>query len=138
METTTINAHTVLSCGHVPTPQPAGSAGTGYGSNMRGQTFCYACGERDERTRFDTAGQAREPFVAYVTGDEKQAHGWTITTWTGAKLATVTSAKKIRTPRRDTIHGSHFYAITARDEKGREWYGRSSPGIVISLRRKGA
>jgi hypothetical protein len=137
METQQITPETVLSCGHRPTPQPAGSCVTGYGIDMRGFTRCFGCAEAHERETFERAGAAREPFVAYLSGDPKVRGSLTITTWTGAEIAKVTSAKEMKTPYGGTLHGDKWLSYTAVDAHGREWFGRGTPGVVTSIRRKG-
>lgn len=70
------------------------------------------------------------PFVGYVSCDGKS-----IQTWPGGHLMTVTSAQTCRLSQWSYIHGKTWFSYRAKDVHGRNWYGRSSPGIAITLRR---
>lgn len=118
-----------LDCGHVfDDPKSSGASGFAIDRTTLA-TSCYPCAERDEQAAFLAAGAAKQPYTGYVSSD-----GQSITTWTGGELAHVVRSRKCRLPRWSYFHGHHYYSITARDSDGRRWYGRSSPGICITLR----
>ena len=104
-------AHGKLSCGHVATPQPAGSGGTGYARLPSGKRICYDCADKRQQEEMRT----KNDFMAYVSGDGKH-----ITSWSGGTLGTVTSMKS-----RSNIfmRGDKLYSIRVRDIHGQEWYG---------------
>jgi hypothetical protein len=128
---------TILDCGH-PTTVTQDELFPGTAITSDGRTSCYSCAEQNERTAFDLAGSERKPFTAYLTGDVKVKGSLKVTTWTGAELATVLNAHPIALTRTSFTHGKTILAYTARDAQGRLWYGRGNPGIVTTLRRKGA
>lgn len=68
-------------------------------------------------------------LIGYVSSD-----GENITTWHGEPIARVTRTRLCQLPRWSWIHGKKYYSYRAQDSAGRIWWGRSSPGIAITLR----
>lgn len=123
-----ITNETILSCGHVPTWDVDG-IGTGYATWIAtGETLCYPCA--DARQRQVIAGGAMT-FHGYVMGtgiyDARLTSEWrtvdgTLSTWTGATLATITHAKRgaTRYADRGPWHLTYIRAVTP---DGRTWTG---------------
>lgn len=123
---TTTATPTVCDCGHPPSQRSGALAtiGTGYARDDDGRTLCYDCAEVTERANFQAAETGAQWF-AYLAGD-----GRTVTTWTGALLATV---RREWTTREG--FGGATVRVWARDEWGRWWGGRGSGrGVYIRLR----
>ena len=120
---------TTLDCGHPPRTMPTGSCATGSAMTTEGQSICYDCAERREFEAFQSAAH----YCAYVSTD-----GSKIQTWTGFELAKITASRPMRLSRRSNWHGSTIQSIYARAADGSTWYGRGSPGVCISLRRRRA
>ncbi len=113
-------------CGHTVTPKPD-SVGTGKATDPEtGRTMCYPCAESDEREKIKTA----DTYTAYVSTDGK-----TLTTWTGAELAKITS--RTRGARRYGKDGPYrMCSITATTPDGAPWYGRGKDDRdVITIHR---
>lgn len=70
-----------------------------------------------------------KPFTCYLSSDGKRATGWK-----GNKLGDVVRSNSVRLTRRSYTHGAYIWAVRVRDVHGALWYGRGSPGIVITLR----
>lgn len=114
----------VCSCCKVPKPVGT-SGGTGY-AIWGEEILCYACA--DSRQRKELKGATS--LVAYVASDEK-----TVTTWTGGELGKVTGKVECQLTRTSWVHGKSYWSYWVTDCHGQHWYGRSSPGIAIKLRR---
>lgn len=111
-------------CQQVKPVQTSGGTGYGYmpGSN---KPVCYDCCNKRE---IESLKDRSKPFVAYV------GKGDSITTWTGAKLMTITRAWPCQLTRRSFTHGKNYLSIHAVDVHGGHWAGRGSEGIAIKLR----
>ena len=70
-----------------------------------------------------------KPFVAYVSGDGRR-----ITGWKGNTLGYLVWSSSVNLTRWSYVHGATVHAYRFRDVHGALWYGRSSPGIAITLR----
>jgi hypothetical protein len=117
-----ITTTTILDCGHVPTPQPPDSITTGYGTTRDGQTLCFECCNTAERADLATADR----YTAYLGGD-----GTSLTTWTEAKLATVTRLYTVRNNFAGKLY--RFWAIAP---GGVWWYGTTpGKGMYARMRR---
>ena len=106
------------------------SGGTGYAvlgdrdPSEVNHFVCYGCADSRERADMATADR----FFAYLSSD-----GRTVTTWTGAALADVTSERE----RRVGFGGCRVY-VRATDRTGRKWYGNGpGRGMYVRLRRLG-
>lgn len=82
----------------------------------------------DIRQRRDMLDRSR-PFGCYISGDGKRVTGWK-----GNTLGTVTASYRIGCARRSYVHGETLLAVRVRDVHGRNWYGRGSPGVAVTLR----
>lgn len=80
---------------------------------------------RERRALLDRS----KPFVCYISSDGKHVTGWKCNV-----LGTIEDYTICRLTRTSFAHGSHIRAIRVRDVHGRLWYGRGSPGIVVTLR----
>lgn len=112
-------------CGHLPTDTTGGA--TGYATMADGKTLCYPCADTAEREAFATA----DMFTGYVKEDTRQ-----FTTWTGGKLAAITSMYYGKT--RYTPSGGSYSIryIQATAPDGSRWSGSGSSGHdVVTLRR---
>lgn len=110
-------------------PTAGNGCGTGYAVMPDDRLLCYACA--DDQQRAEMKDRSR-PFSAYVSGDGK-----TITTWSGGKLADVVRRVPCKLTRRSYLphYGDEGYSsFRVRDVHGGKWYGRSSPGLCITLR----
>ena len=94
--------------------------------------LCRECAEKRERADF---AASTDRYWGYVTlgqfqalnRDDKEA---VVTTWTGAKLARIVAAWKIR----HNMAG-YMWAWRAVDDQGREWYGRGvGDGMCTTMR----
>lgn len=106
---------------------PSG-CGTGY-ATLHGseKKICYSCSDKRQRT--DLIDRSK-PFTAYVSGD-----GQNITSWTGGKLMKVTNRRSCELTRQSLTHDRKEYSsFRAVDCHGRNWFGRGSPGICITMR----
>jgi hypothetical protein len=115
----------VLDCGHEPTP--GSGSGTGWAEDPdTGMRYCYPCA--DDRQRQDMLTAAR--YSAYVREADM-----TVTTWTGAKLGTITSMR--RSPWRYTAHGRYrIRYVRVTDVHGNTWRGSGNDDWeVITLYR---
>lgn len=121
------NTQTHCPCGAAFPIHPTGYCGAaGYAIVTDGSKICYACADKAQIGELKT----RQPFVAYVSSD-----GQSITTWTGGKLMTVTRSTPCALTRQSFTHDHRSYkSIRARDVHGKNWYGRGSAGICITLR----
>lgn len=136
---------TPTTCGHAATPSfyAPGSTVTLQGADgvwgtrdMTGQPFtsgtahtsdgrvlCYTCAEAEELAAFHEAAT----YGAYLSSD-----GRTVTTWTGATLAQVTS----NTDADNGWHGSTITHIRAVDSTGAHWFGKGGgEGMCLTMRR---
>ena len=102
------------------------TAGTGYANTPAGRV-CYAC---CDKIQLEDIPKTNGPLVAYVS-----SNGRRIQTWSGGKLMDITQAKTRRLARESYIHGSDCQSYRAVDPQGKQWWGVSSPGIAITLRR---
>lgn len=72
-----------------------------------------------------------KPYTCYLSSDGKHVTGWKnnvlgiVVDWCPCKLT-----------RRSYIHGKEYRSVSVVDVHGGKWYGRGSPGIVITLRAK--
>jgi len=114
---------TLLDCGHLPTRRKKGSCATGVCHDREtGKTMCYACANKAQRKELKTATK----FQAYLSSDGKL-----ITTWSGGKLATVTSTY---TTRRGFCGSCVWWH--AKDVHGVWWYGAArTKGWVTTMHR---
>ncbi len=113
--------HGICDCGHWPAPIPADGGASGY-ATFNGRDVCYTCAYQLETFYM---GQ-NETYFAYVDGDGKN-----IMTWSGGRLATITSARPIR-----HNWSREMQTVRAVDPQGVEWYGRNAGrGMCIRLRR---
>lgn len=71
-----------------------------------------------------------ERCSAYISSDGK-----TLTTWNGTKLGDVFWAKCGHLRQWSPWHGEHITAYRIRGTNGATYYGRSSAGMIIHLRR---
>lgn len=76
----------------------------------------------------DNYGALGEPTCGYVSSD-----GRTVTDWHGQFMGRITAATKVALPQWSAIHGSYLLHYTV-NINGVWYWGRSSPGILISLR----
>lgn len=118
-------------CGAVkPCPAEPGAAPSGYAvftDPGRGEVLlCYDCA--DKRQIADLLDRSK-PFGAYLSSD-----GRTVTTWTGGALGRVTRWNPCRLTRVSYTHGREYRSIHVVDVHGAHWYGRTSPGIYVTLR----
>ena len=111
MSTTTTTTPALCSCGHPPTAD-ASKFTTGYARTADGRTLCYPCAETAELADF-LATRPGAVYPCYLSSDSR-----TVSTWTGAPLARVTSFHRTRAG----FGGRRIY-WRARDVLGREWYG---------------
>jgi hypothetical protein len=104
---------------------------------QEGCTFNYAT-DRQGNSYSDEGVDIREkrslldrskPFLCYISTDGKHVTGWK-----GNVLGTVYEWWTIKLSRRSFTHGAHYRHIKVRDVHGGLWYGRSSPGVVVTLR----
>jgi hypothetical protein len=101
--------------------KPEGIA-TGYGTDKDENRHCYACCENRESRAFE----ASDAYCCYLSSD-----GRTATTWTGGKLAAVTSERTTRAG----YCGETVY-VRATAPNGSRWYGRGGGrGMYLRLRR---
>ena len=119
--TTTLD---ILDCGHERTPE-----GCAYGTahTTDGRTICLRCAEREEIENLKTS----PTIVAYVTDGNRQ-----VTTWTGAKLGTVTS-RTVSRGRWSNYGIVHRHYVRVTDVHGGHWHG-SGPvenGQYVTLHR---
>lgn len=100
---------TILDCGHAPTVTDG--PGTGYGTDLHGKTFCYACaGERDKQNLRDS-----DRATLYVSKDSTGQ--WQVTNWPGSLKIPIYRVKS----------GRHNIARTRLDTwfsfEGSAWHG---------------
>lgn len=115
----------VMDCGHPATVTEG--LGTGYARTADGKTLCYTCADAREIIAFAEASV----FVAYVRERDNA-----IITWSGGKLATITSIT--RGARQYTPSGGSYLIryVRATAPDGSTWHGRGSDGHdVVALRR---
>lgn len=109
-----------LSCGHEPSPHSDTTTGTC--KLPIGIEVCWSCGDDWTRRRI----AARLPCSAYLSNDGK-----TLTTWSGGKLADVTSYRTSK----HGFHGSTIVTWRAVDGWGRHWYGRGAGNCMLTTMR---
>jgi hypothetical protein len=114
----------VLSCGHHPSPHSEHTTGTAHTPD--GREICWTCADQEQREALKDRTKAAGGYLA--------SDGRTVTTWTGGKLGTVTSATTVRLARWSAFHGKTMQAIRVRDVHGNMWHGRTSPGMSVTLR----
>lgn len=66
---------------------------------------------------------------AYISAD-----GRSVTDWHGMVIGTVLESRKVRLSQWSYVHGSYWFAYRVKMDDGVMMYGRSSPGICITLR----
>lgn len=104
-----------LACGHEPSPHSNISVSTGTAHLPDGREVCWECADAWQRDQM----RASDRLDAYLTGD-----GATIATWSGGKLAHVTS--------KVTARRVYLRAI---DDTGKRWHGTSpGPGMYARMR----
>ena len=114
---------TTLDCGHVD------DWGGPFGCRTKeGRSLCKACANARDLAAFLAPDATRT--VQYVS-----SCGAHVTSWGGAKLATITSRSKVQ--RRFTPSGGQYdwQTFTAVDELGRKWSGQG-PGQGMYARLK--
>jgi hypothetical protein len=75
-----------------------------------------------------------KPYFAYLSSD-----GTRVTGWKGNTLGHVAYSRPCKLTRMSYTHGKEYQSVFVRDVHGGTWYGRSSPGVCITLRpHKGA
>lgn len=110
----------VFPVGHV-----GGTGRATFGPPLDRKEICYPCA--DKRC-IEALKDRSQSFLAYVGKG-------IITTWTGGKLMTITSAQPCQLTRASWTHGRKGYmSIHAVDVHGGHWTGRGSEGIAIKLR----
>lgn len=99
---------------------------TRHGLSSSDEMICYVCcNARDLQTM-----KTDDRFAGYLSCDGKQ-----FTTWTGDLLGHVIDSRPCKLTRPSFTHDQHSYrSVRVRDVHGREWYGRGSAGIAITLR----
>lgn len=90
--------------------------------------ICYECAAARDR---EALRDRSRPFTGYLSGD-----GRTFATWAGKPLGAVIESRTVNLPRWSPVHGRTVRAVTIRDVHGGLWYGRSSPGVCITIRPK--
>lgn len=70
-----------------------------------------------------------KPFVCYLSSDGKHVTGWK-----GNVLGAVTQSTTIKLARWSYMHGKTMQSVRVRDIHGGLWFGRSSPGMCVTLR----
>lgn len=125
--TDTLTTPELLDCGHAPVRPPGMS--TFVGTTVRhvdGSTCCLRCAVAAELRDWYAHRGTDAPSVGVYLSNPDNGPRY-LTTWTGAKLARVTSAWRTSSGfggwRPD---GGRMY-FRATDEAGREWHG-STPG----------
>lgn len=113
-------------CGKVELTRLMG--GTGYSTDAKtGEKRCYACTDKRERAFMGTVDR----FTGYLSSDGREFQ-----TWSGGTLGTVVHSKPCKLTRISFTHDRHTYrSVRVRALDGSVWYGRGSPGIVLTLRR---
>lgn len=131
----------ILDCGHFPTPMASGSGGTGKAYGPDGASMCYACA--DDATRAEIADPATDRISLYVSSSAPDnayqtiLTNWTVTTWPGAKMGTITESSSECVNYTPSGGRYSFYSITVRMDDGSKWYGRAAgPGMFVNLKRK--
>lgn len=114
----------ILSCGHHPSPHDQHTTGTAHCPD--GREICWACADAEQVAALKDRSK---PAGGYLSQD-----GRTLTTWTGGKLGDVVRSTPVRLARWSHWHGRTIQAIRVRDVHGAMWYGRTSPGMCVSLR----
>lgn len=113
-----------LSCGHKPSPHSEHTTGTAH--TRDGREICWTCADREQ---VEAMRDRSKPTGGYLSSD-----GRTVTTWTGGYLGTVVRSTPVRLARWSWCHGKTMQAIRVRDVHGAMWYGRTSPGVCVTLR----
>ena len=109
-----------LGCGHEAKPNEKAY-------DREGRTYCYPCAEARERADF--LSDDRGAYGCYPSEDLRS-----LQTWTGAELAPVVRHSTYRSNWGVTMH-----SWTARDARGRVWYGQNAgPGMLLIVRRRAA
>lgn len=104
---------------------------------QQGCTFNYATTREDEVLSDEGVEirQRRElldrtvPFTGYLSCDGRHFTGWK-----GNVLGTVADWRPCQLTRRSWVHDKSYRSVRVRDVHGAMWYGRGSPGVVITLR----
>jgi hypothetical protein len=129
MNSTPLNGG-VCSCGHLPTPQVPGSAGTGYGSifvreDAHGavyETRCYACCAAYTRERMTSTGRA-DLYLCERTDGPLSEHSnrdrAEVADWTGLLRFPVTALR--RSPRGGGFGSQRTDAYFVGPD-GKEWH----------------
>ena len=115
----------ILSCGH-----PPASGSVPFAAAADGSRICLSCAETQEKEHLKTAVR----YTGYIAGDDKHTHLWQVTSFTGARLASITG---IPTSRRIRGHmSSHYYYFQALDIHGNRWLvSGHGPGMYCRMRR---
>jgi hypothetical protein len=97
-----------------------------YALSRDNEMLCYqCCTARDIRTMMHASR-----FTGYLSSD-----GRSFVTWPGETLGTVIDSRPCKLTRLSYTHDKRGYmSVRVRDVNGREWHGRGSAGIVITLR----
>ena len=116
-------------CGHPATPS---GCSTGYGvARDTGVPSCHACCYAQEKDDLRCAHR----YTAYLAGDDKLPHTWTVVTWTGDLLGHVV-AGSVTTRRIGRYVSTTYSHFRVRDIHGALWAGSShGVGIYCRLRR---
>jgi hypothetical protein len=116
-----------------------GETGKTFVAARDGYTTNYAL-DRDGNVFSDEGVDIRErrelldrskPYTAYLSGDAKHVTGWK-----GNVLGYVVWSTPCELGRRSFFHGDKYQSVRVRDVHGGYWYGRGSPGVVLTLRPK--
>lgn len=124
------DARNCTNCGAAfPVFPPGHSGASGYaitpGPEGREVKICYDCADKAQRA--DLVGATR--FTGYLSGD-----GERFTTWTGGELGKVVASRPCKLTRQSFTHDRRTYrSVRVVDVWGKVWFGRGSPGIVLTL-----
>lgn len=80
----------ICDCGHPPTPQVPGNAGTGYGTQRDGATACYECCAVNDRADMIESGKAT---LYLVDSQASIGRAWSVQNWPGSLSFAVHSTK---------------------------------------------
>ena len=99
---------------------------TKYARSSSDEMLCYSCCT----VRDLQAIKTYDRFTGYLSSDGRQ-----FSTWSGGLLGHVIDSRPCKLTRMSFTHDRKSYrSVRVRDVHGREWYGRGSAGIVITLR----
>lgn len=123
-----INFGDTLTCAETGKQFTAAADGisTNYARDNQGNVFSdEGVDIRERRELLDRS----KPYFAYLSSDGKR-----ITGWKGNTLGTVIYSRPCKLSRMSFTHGKDYQSVFVRDVHGGTWYGRSSPGVCITLR----